>query len=199
MLLHVVCLQVHQIAVQLFHTSTGCMWASQWTVVVYVSTLNCTQDACSVIANRHASTAPVAVWLLLIAGSMFKHQDSFWQDYIAIVSLHLAVRLYDRRMSLQRGHSQSPSGRSWPQWVSCFIPTSLKTDTMQPRTGTERCCSCCTACQHQAYCAVVMCSGALASLWLCLSLWQHFADVTGLLQAPVLNVLRRFACTFSQS
>ncbi|KAL0047044.1 hypothetical protein WJX82_004928 [Trebouxia sp. C0006] len=48
------------------------------------------------------------------------------------------MRLYDRRMSLQRGHSQSPSGRSWPQWVSCFIPTSLKTDTMQPRTGTER-------------------------------------------------------------
>ena len=151
------------------------------------------------LLNGHTSTAPVAVWLLLIAGSMFKHQNSFWQDYIAIVSLHLAVRLYDRRMSLQRGHSQSPSGRSWPQWVSCFIPTSLKIDTMQPRTGTERCCSCCTACQHQAHCAVVICSGALASLWLCLSLWQHFADVTGLLQAPVLNVLRRFACTFSQS
>ncbi|DBB01012.1 TPA: hypothetical protein ACH3X1_000915 [Trebouxia sp. C0004] len=48
------------------------------------------------------------------------------------------MRLYDRRMSLQRGHTQSPSGRSWPQWVSCFIPSGLKTDTMQPRTGTER-------------------------------------------------------------
>ncbi|DBA77747.1 TPA: hypothetical protein ACH3X2_008439 [Trebouxia sp. C0005] len=48
------------------------------------------------------------------------------------------MRLYDRRMSPQRGHTQSPSGRSWPQWVSCFVPTGLKTDTMQPRTGTDR-------------------------------------------------------------
>ena len=117
-----------------------------------------------------------------------------WACFTSTSGCVVAVRLYDRRMSLQRGHSQSPSGRSWPQWVSCFIPTSLKTDTMQPRTGTERCCSCCTTCLHQAHSAVVMCSGALTRLWLCLSSFMH--DVTGLLRPPLLQVLKHFACTF---
>lgn len=48
------------------------------------------------------------------------------------------VRLYDRRMSGRRGHSALPSGRNMPQWVSCYIPTSLKTDALLPRSGPER-------------------------------------------------------------
>ena len=43
-----------------------------------------------------------------------------------------AVRLYDRRMSGQRGNAHSQTGRSQPQWVSCFVPTSLKTGSMAP-------------------------------------------------------------------
>ena len=126
----------------------------------------------------------------LLSGRMQYH--CFMACFSSISGCVVAVRLYDRRMSLQRGHNQFPSGRSWPQWVSCFIPTSLKTDTMQPRTGTERCCSCCTDCWHEARSAVVM----LRSIGqLVVVLVMHFADVTGLLQSPVLTILKGFACT----
>ncbi|KAL3147614.1 hypothetical protein ABBQ38_014665 [Trebouxia sp. C0009 RCD-2024] len=45
------------------------------------------------------------------------------------------VRLYDRRVSGQRGNA---TGRSRPQWASCFVPTSLKTGSTASPSGIDR-------------------------------------------------------------